>query len=128
MNIQDDKQFTIYEKEINGVKYYRLQMSKKVQDGSYQNGYIDVKFAKCEPPKNRDRIYLKKAWISFYLSKDKHTIPYVVCTEYETTEQVIRDSKKDIVKQEVKEDNPDDLFKEFGEEHKDDELELELPF
>lgn len=126
MNIQDDKQFTIYEKEINGVKYYRLQMSKKVQDGSYQNGYIDVKFAKCEPPKNRDRIYLKKAWISFYLSKDKHTIPYVVCTEYETTEQVIRDSKKDIVKQEVKEDDPDDLFKEFGEEHKDDEL--ELPF
>ncbi len=126
MNIQDDKQFTIYEKEINGVKYYRLQMSKKMQDGSYQNGYIDVKFAKCEPPKNRDRIYLKKAWISFYLSKDKHTIPYVVCTEYETTEQVIRDSKKDIVKQEVKEDNPDDLFKEFGEEHKDDEF--ELPF
>lgn len=126
MNIQDDKQFTIYEKEINGVKYYRLQMSKKVQDGSYQNGYIDVKFAKCEPPKNRDRIYLKKAWISFYLSKDKHTIPYVVCTDYETTEQVIRDSKKDIVKQEVKEDNPDDLFKEFGEEHKDDEF--ELPF
>lgn len=126
MNIQDDKQFTIYEKEINGVKYYRLQMSKKVQDGSYQNGYIDVKFAKCEPPKNRDRIYLKRAWISFYLSKDKHTIPYVVCTEYETTEQVIRDSKKDIVKQEVKEDDPDDLFKEFGEEHKDDEF--ELPF
>ena len=75
MNIQDDKQFTIYEKEINGVKYYRLQMSKKMQDGSYQNGYIDVKFAKCEPPKNRDRIYLKRAWISFYLSKDKHTIP-----------------------------------------------------
>ena len=125
MNIQDDKQYTIYEKEINGVKYYRLQMSKKMQDGSYQNGYIDVKFAKCEPPKNRDRIYLKRAWISFYLSKDKHTIPYVVCMEYETAEQVIRDSKKDIVKQEVKNDSGD-LFKEFGEEH-NDEL-YELPF
>lgn len=125
MNIQDDKQFTIYEKEINGVKYYRLQMSKKMQDGSYQNGYIDVKFAKCEPPKNRDRIYLKRAWISFYLSKDKHTIPYVVCMEYETAEQVIRDSKKDIVKQEVKNDS-DDLFKEFGEEHNDEIY--ELPF
>lgn len=125
MNIQDDKQYTIYEKEINGVKYYRLQMSKKMQDGSYQNGYIDVKFAKCEPPKNRDRIYLKRAWISFYLSKDKHTIPYVVCMEYETAEQVIRDSKKDIVKQEVKNDSGD-LFKEFGEEHNDEIY--ELPF
>lgn len=125
MNIQDDKQYTIYEKEINGTKFYRLQMSKKMQDGSYQNGYIDVKFAKCEPPKNRDRIYLKRAWISFYLSKDKHTIPYVVCMEYETAEQVIRDSKKDIVKQEVKNDS-DDLFKEFGEEHNDDIY--ELPF
>lgn len=125
MNIQDDKQYTIYEKEINGTKFYRLQMSKKMQDGSYQNGYIDVKFAKCEPPKNRDRIYLKRAWISFYLSKDKHTIPYVVCMEYETAEQVIRDSKKDIVKQEVKNDS-DDLFKEFGEEHNDEIY--ELPF
>ena len=126
MNIQDDKQFTIYEKEINGVKYYRLQMSKKMQDGSYQNGYVDIKFAKCEAPVNKTKIYLKNAWWSFYLTKDKHTIPYVVCTEYETAEQVIRDSKKDIVKQEVKEDNPDDLFKEFGEEHKDDIY--ELPF
>jgi len=125
MNIQDDKQYTIYEKEINGTKFYRLQMSKKMQDGSYQNGYIDVKFAKCEPPKNRDRIYLKRAWISFYLSKDKRTIPYVVCMEYETAEQVIRDSKKDIVKQEVKNDSGD-LFKEFGEEHNDDIY--ELPF
>jgi hypothetical protein len=125
MNIQDDKQYTIYEKEINGTKFYRLQMSKKMQDGSYQNGYIDVKFAKCEPPKNRDRIYLKRAWISFYLSKDKRTIPYVVCMEYETAEQVIRDSKKDIVKQEVKNDSGD-LFKEFGEEHNDEIY--ELPF
>lgn len=126
MNIQDDKQFTIYEKEINGVKYYRLQMSKKVQDGSYQNGYIDVKFAKCEPPKNRDRIYLKKAWISFYLSKDKHTIPYVVCTEYETAEQVIRDSKKDIVKQ-----NTEDTYKDLGTSVKLEDIEIDdelLPF
>lgn len=126
MNIQDDKQFTIYEKEINGVKYYRLQMSKKVQDGSYQNGYIDVKFAKCEPPKNRDRIYLKKAWISFYLSKDKHTIPYVVCTEYETTEQVIRDSKKDIVKQDT-----EDTYKDLGTSVKMEDIEIDdelLPF
>lgn len=126
MNIQDDKQFTIYEKEINGVKYYRLQMSKKVQDGSYQNGYIDVKFAKCEPPKNRDRIYLKKAWISFYLSKDKHTIPYVVCMEYETAEQVIRDSKKDIVKQDT-----EDTYKDLGTSVKLEDIEIDddlLPF
>jgi len=126
MNIQDDKQYMIFAKDYQGKMFYKIGLSKKEQNGKYINGYLDCKFAKCEPPKNRDRIYLKKAWISFYLSKDKHTIPYVVCTEYETTEQVIRDSKKDIVKQEVKEDNPDDLFKEFGEEHKDDEF--ELPF
>ena len=125
MNIQDDKQYKIYEKELNGVKYYRLQLSKKMQDGSYQNGYIDVKFAKCEPPKDKEKIYLKNAFLSFYLSKDKHTIPYVVCMGYETVEQVIRDSKKDIVKQEVKNDSGD-LFKKFGEEH-NDEL-YELPF
>lgn len=121
MNIQDDKQYTIYEKELNGVKFYRLQLSKKLQDGSYQNGYIDIKFAKCEPPKNKEKIYLKKSFLSFYLSKDKRTIPYIVCMEYETTEQVIRDSKKDIEKQDT-----EDLFDEFGKEHEDDNL--VLPF
>lgn len=122
MNIQDNKQYTIYEKEINGTNYYRLQLSKKMQDGKYQNGYIDIKFAKCEPPKNKEKIYLKKSFLSFYLSKDNRTIPYIVCTEYEKTEQVIQDSKKDIVKQDT-----DDLFAEFGREHKDDEL-YNLPF
>ena len=39
--------------------------------------------------------------------------------------KVIRDSKKDIVKQEVKNDSGD-LFKEFGEEHNDEIY--ELPF
>ena len=96
-----------------------------MQDGSYQNGYVDIKFAKCEAPVNKTKIYLKNAWWSFYLNKDKHTIPYIVCMEYETAEQVIRDSKKDIEKQEVKNDSSD-LFKEFGEEHNDEIY--ELPF
>lgn len=125
MNIQDDKQYRIYEKEINGVKYYRLQLSKKMQDGSYQNGYIDVKFAKCEPPKDKDKIYLKNAFLSFYLSKDKHTIPYVVCMGYETIEQAIRDSKTDIVKQDTK-----DEYKGLGTSVKFEDLDIDpdLPF
>ena len=123
MNIQDTKQYTIYEKELNGTKFYRLQLSKKMQDGSYQNGYVDIKFAKCETPVNKTKIYLKNAWWSFYLNKDKHTIPYIVCMEYETAEQVIRDSKKDIEKQEAKEE--DKLSVNFKELEIEDEL---LPF
>ena len=99
MNIQDDKQHTIYEKEINGKKYYRLQIAKKMQDGKYQNGYIDITFVKCNPPKDRERIYLKNAWLSFYLNKDKHTIPYVVCMEYETVEEVIDKEHIDVKKE-----------------------------
>ena len=41
--------------------------------------------------------------------------------EYETAEQVIKESKKDIEKQDT-----EDLFAEFGKEHEDDDL--ELPF
>ena len=125
MNISDDKQYTIYEKEINGAKFYRLQLSKKMQDGSYQNGYVDIKFAKCEAPENKTRIYLKNAFWSFYLSKDKHTIPYVVCMEYETAEQVIRDSKKDIVKQDT-----EDTYKDLGTSVTLDDIDIDedLPF
>lgn len=123
MKIQDDRPFTIYEKELNNIKYYRLQLSKKLQDGNYQNGYVDIKFVKCEPPSNRERIYLKNAWWSFYLSKDKHTIPYIVCMEYEHMEDVIKHSKEnDIVKENIKEEPTSINFKEIEIE---DEL---LPF
>ena len=123
MNIQDEKQYTIYSKDINGYKVYRLKMSRKNQDGSYTNGYVDIKFVKCEPPKDQEKIYLKNAWWSFYLTKDKATRPYIVCMEYETTEQTIQHSKEADIQ---KDDTKEDLFAEFGKEHKDDEL--ELPF
>lgn len=124
MNIQDDKQYAIYEKEINGKKFYRIKLSKKKQDGSYENGYIDIRFAKCTPPENKQRIYLKNAFWSFYLTQEKRTIPYVVCMEYETVGEAIEKSK-DVVKQ----DTPDE-FKDLGNSVTLEELEVdpELPF
>ena len=37
---------TIFRNDYNGRTYYRLGLSKKLQDGSYENGYIDCQFRK----------------------------------------------------------------------------------
>ena len=36
----------VFSNEYNGRKFYKVGISKKMQDGSYQNGYIDVQFKK----------------------------------------------------------------------------------
>lgn len=122
MNIQSDKPYTIFRKDYKGYVFYKLGLSKKKQDGMYENGYIDIKFKGNPNIKNKTQIYINKAFLTFYLSKDKHTMPYIVAMEWQEVAEVIDKEHKDIVKEET----TDDLFAEFGEEHKDDDF--ELPF
>ena len=44
MNISDNKPYTIYVKEYEGKKYYKVGLSRKQQDGSYDKSYMDIKF------------------------------------------------------------------------------------
>jgi hypothetical protein len=122
MNITSNRPYTIYVKEYGDKTFYRVGLSKKLQDGSYQNGYMDIRFKGKVNIKDKDKIYLTNAFLSFYLSKDNHTIPYIQVMEYKTVADVIEETHIDI----KKEDTEEDLFAEFGEEHKDDDL--ELPF
>ena len=121
MNINSDKPLMIFVKDYEGKKYYKVGLSRKMQNGSYENGYLDIKFKGNVDLKNKEQIYIKNAFLTFYLSKDKHTIPYIMVMEYELVSEVIDKEHKDI-----KKDNSDDLFAEFGEEHKDEEF--DLPF
>lgn len=125
MNITSNRPYTIYVKEYGDKTFYRIGLSKKLQDGSYQNGYMDIRFKGKVNIKDKDKIYLTNAFLSFYLSKDNHTIPYIQVMEYKTVADVVEETHVDI-KEEDKEEK--DLFAEFGKEHKDDDLELELPF
>jgi hypothetical protein len=120
MNIDNQYPVAIFRFESGENVYYKMGLSNKDKDGNYINGYIPVQFRRGIELENKTKIYLKKAWLTFYLKKenidgvDKNiTVPYVFVSEFEKVEEVIEHSKeKDIVKDEA----AADPFKDLGNE------------
>jgi hypothetical protein len=120
MNIDNQYPVAIFRFESGENIYYKMGLSNKDKDGNYFNGYIPVQFRRGIKLENKTKIYLKKAWLTFYLKKenidgvDKNiTVPYIFVSEFEKVEEVIAGSKeKDIVKEEAAEDP----FKDLGNE------------
>ena len=127
MNIQDNKPRMIFVKEYDGRKYYKVSVSKKLANGEYENGYIDIQFKQGVEFENKTKIYLKNAFLTFYKSKDKATIPYIFVMDYEIAEEQDKHNKEtDVAKQETKDD-----FADFGREVAMNEIEIkdeDLPF
>lgn len=97
MNISNDKIVMIFKKD----KKYSVGISKKNQDGSYDNAYFPIQFNQGVELENKTKIKIKNAWLSFYKWKneDKNgTIFYIKCSDFDIIE-------------EKKETNP---FEEFG--------------
>ena len=121
MNIDNQYPVAIFRFESGENIYYKMGLSNKDKDGNYINGYIPVQFRKGIELENKTKIYLKKAWLTFYLKKenidgvDKNiTVPYIFVSEFEKVEEVIAGSKeKDIVKDEAAASDP---FKDLGNE------------
>lgn len=103
MNITNDYPVMIFKQEYQGKTFYSVGLSKKNQDGSYTNGYMPCQFKGNVNLEDKTKIYIKKAWLSFYL-KDKTTKPYIFISEYETVREAIDNAKKEV-----------DPFKEFGD-------------
>lgn len=96
MNIDYKYQIMVFKNEYNGNSIYKLGLSKKNQDGTYTNGYILAQFKKGVELENKTNIYIKSAWLTFYLTKDKKTVPYVFINEFETVgENKIKEENKD---------------------------------
>lgn len=82
MEIISKKDEIVFKNEYNGKVYYSIGLSKKKQDGTYENGYITTQFKKDVELENKTKIRIKKSWIDFYV-KDKKTIPYIFVSEFE---------------------------------------------
>lgn len=120
MNIETQNPVMVFKKEHNGYVFYSVGLSKKNQDGSYTNGYMPCQFKNGVELANQTKIYIKKAWLTFYLkdianSDKKQTMPYIFISEYSTIDQTI-----DKAKEEVKEEQSTTVFME--------DVELDLPF
>ena len=92
MNITSDRPIMVFKREYNGRVFYSLGLSKKDRNNNYINGYMACEFKKGVQLADKTRIYLKNAFITFYL-KDKTTVPYVKILDFETVEETIQNSK-----------------------------------
>lgn len=127
MEVIESHLLKVFRKDYEGRAYYKVGISKKDQNGNYINGYLDVRFKKDVELEDRTNIYIKKAWIDFYL-KDKKTIPYVFINEFETVDQTI-----DRIHKENETTNPKEMTftdKELSmfDNVEEDDLESQLPF
>lgn len=93
MNISNDYAVTIYRNDTQYGTFYKVGISKKDINGKYINGYKDCRFKKEVQLEDKTKIYIKKAWLDFYI-KNKRTIDYIFISEFETLENVIAASKQ----------------------------------
>lgn len=100
MNIQTDKMQMIFRKDNEYGTSYSMGMSKKKQDGTYDNAYIPVQFKKGVEFENQTNIYIKKAWLSFYKTKEGKPIYYIFISEFNTIKEQANEYKDASVKTE----------------------------
>lgn len=104
MNITNEHEVMIFRYDGEYGATYSIGLSKKKQDGSYENGFMPVRFKKDVEIKNKTKLFIKSAWLSFNL-KDKKTYPYIFINEYKLLDEAINPPKEE-----------NDPYKEFAEE------------
>jgi len=105
MDIITDRKETIFRRDYEGKKFYSIGMSKKRQDGSYENGYASVQFNKDVELENKTQIMIKKGWLDFYNTEKegkKTTHLFIRVSEFEVV-AYIKD-KEEQPKEEKKQD------------------------
>ena len=108
MEIISNKKEMIFLNEYNGKEIYSIGLSKKDMNGNYVNGYINCRFKKDVHLKNKTLINIKNAWLDFYISQDKKTIPYIFINEFEIIEENNNiEENKEVVK---------DPYEQMGDE------------
>lgn len=105
MKISNEYPVMIFRKEFNDKTFYSMGLSRKKQDGTYENAYIDVRFKGEVNIPNQTNIYVKDGFMSFYI-KDGKPVYYLVITDYQLVADVIKETsfeKDEVVL------SPDDL-------------------
>lgn len=101
MNIVNDKPVMVFKNENK----YIVGISKKKQDGEYENAYIKIEFNKGIELEDKTLIKIKNAWLSFYnweYEGKKGTTFFIKCNDFEEVAELVKTNN--------------DPYKEFGEQ------------
>lgn len=88
MNIESQKQYVIYKQENEYGKFYSIRLAKKDNNDNWISGFLPIRFRKDVEVENESKIYIKKAWLDFYKTKQDATQVYVFISEFESAEEV----------------------------------------
>lgn len=108
MDVISDRDEIVYRKDFDNRPFYTIRIAHKNQDGSYNNGYLLVRFRRDVTLKNKTKIAIKKAWLDFY-KKDNKTYPYVFISEFNIVEE--SEGTQTVPDNDPTEENP---FEAFG--------------
>lgn len=72
----------VFRKDFNDRAFYSTTIGKKKQDGTYDNGYINLQFKKGVEMGDRTTIDIKNGWLTFYL-KEKTPVWQIFVSEFE---------------------------------------------
>ncbi len=98
MNFKELENKMIFRRDNDYGSFYSIGLSKKLEDGSYENGYFDVRFKKGVSLENKTKINIKEAWLTFYKKSDDEytkTVPYIFINDFEIIENDSEDSIED---------------------------------
>lgn len=109
MNIQTDKSYMVFRHENQYGVNYSFGLARKDNNGGYINAYIPIRFKNGVEVKDRTNIYIKQAFLTFYLNKENKANWYIMILDFETVGETIEKTKEP-VKEEV------DPFTQFANE------------
>lgn len=81
MKVISDREEMIFRRDFENRVSYSVGLTKKKEDGTFENGYIPVRFRKDTELKNQTKIKIEEAWIDFF-KVEKKTIPYIFINKF----------------------------------------------
>ena len=81
MEIVSDRDEMIFRKDFDGKPSYSIGLSKRLKNGEYEKGYLTVYFKQDVTLRNKTKIAIKQAWLSFNL-RDNKTYPYIFINDF----------------------------------------------
>jgi len=76
----------VFRKDFDGRATYSTTISKKLQDGTWENAYIGVQFKKDVVLQDKTKMNITNGWLTHYMNKDKKPVYYIFAMDFELTE------------------------------------------
>ena len=93
MKIIHEYPIKVFSKTFGDNKVYSLGISRKDIKGNYLSGYLEARFRKGVEVNTDKKIYIKDAWLDFYLDKERKTRLFIFINQFEYVEDVVKNTK-----------------------------------